>query len=465
MVSVKEKSIKQRIFLTLAVMLGFLLVSSLGFMAANSSFFFSDTIYPGIEVAGVPVGGLSVSEATAGIEGMLEKRLKNPVLVVQYEGKKWTLKEKDLGLTVHAEKLAWKAYAMGRTGNLLQQLQERYAAFNQGLVISLQHEYSEDKLRKAIQQMAKEVNRNSRDASVDINNRNRVLTPEEHGRTVDEAAAMGKAKQVLETGLGKTMDLPVLVKAAAITANDLKDVVDLLASYTTSFGVKDTNRVFNVTLAANKLDGAFVRPSGIFSYNQQIGERTTAAGYKQAPAYIGDELVPDVGGGICQVSTTLYNAVLLADQAIIERSTHIHPVSYAPLGQDATVADGVLDFKFKNMLRYPIYIRSFIHGNQLTIEIYGKHTSDMPEIEITADNAKVIEPKTIVKQDGNLPLGQQKIEKEGQKGYEISTYRIRSRGNQVISKELLGNDEYPVTDKIVVVGTKVPEAEMKLQKP
>ncbi len=459
------KSLKQHIYLTLAVLLGLLLASGIGFVAANSSFFFSNTIYPGIEVAGVAVGGMSVEEATVSIEKMLDKQLKDPVLTVQYGEKKWLIYNKDLDLTVHPEKLAWRAYSMGRTGNMLQQLQERYTAFNQGLVISLQHEYDEDKLRKQFQQIAVETNRASHNARVDIVNKNRTLTPEEHGRIVDEPAAMKKAQQMLESGLGKTMELPVIVKAATVTANDLKDVVDLLASYTTSFGLGDSNRVFNVTLAANKLDEAFVKPGGIFSYNQQIGERTVSAGYKQAPGYVGDELVMDIGGGICQVSTTLYNAALLADQAIVERSTHIHPVSYAPLGQDATVADGILDFRFKNTSRYPVYIRSYIAGNQLTVEIYGKHTSDMPEIEIIGDNAKVIEPKTIVKQDETMPLGQQRLEKEGQKGYEITTYRIRSHGNQVLSRELLGNDEYPVTDKIVVVGTKVPEAEKKLQKP
>lgn len=459
------KSLRQHIVLAAVVLLGLLLASGIGFVAANSSFFFSNSIFPGIEAAGVSVGGLSVEEATAAIEKQLANQLKDPILTVQYEGKKWTIYDKNLALIVHPHRLALQAYAIGRTGNLLQQLQDRYAASNQGLTLSLQQEYDEAKLRQLFQQIAAEINRPSHNARVDIHGKNRTLTPEEHGRAVDETAALQKAKQVLESGLGKNMSLPVLVKAATVTANDLKDVVDVLASYTTTFGLGDSNRVFNVTLAANTLDEAFVRPGEVFSYNQQIGERTASAGYKQAPAYIGDELVPDIGGGICQVSTTLYNAALLADQAIVERSTHIHPVSYAPLGQDATVADGVLDFKFKNSLRYPIYIRTFLSGNRLTVEIYGKRTPDMPDIEIISDNVKIIEPKTIVKQDPNMPLGQQKVEREGQTGYEVTTYRIRSRSNQSLGRELLGNDEYPVTDKILIVGAKVPEAEKKLQKP
>ncbi len=447
------------------MLLGLLLASGVGFVAANSSFFFSNAIYPGIEAAGVPVGGLSVEEAASAIDRVMTAKLKAPVLTIQHEGRRWTVPDKAIALEVDPLVLAQKAHAIGRTGSLVQQFQDRYQAAYQGYSLSLQHEYSEEKLRDALQQIARTINRSAASAKLEINGRHRTITPEVHGKVVDEPAALERAKQTLAAGLGKVMDLPVLIKPAAIAASDLKDVVDLLASYTTSFGLKDQNRVQNVYLAAETLDEALVRPGEIFSYNQHIGERTAAAGYKPAPSYIGDELVPDIGGGICQVSTTLYNAVLLADQEIVERSSHIHPVAYAPLGQDATVSYGALDFKFKNTLRHPVYIRSTVHGNQLTISVYGKHTADMPEIEILSAAPKVVEPKIIVKQDETLPLGQQKVEKEGQKGYEVDTFRIRYRSGQQISKELLAHDEYPVTDKVVVVGSKVPDTEKKLQKP
>ena len=206
------KSLRQHIVLAAVVLLGLLLASGIGFVAANSSFFFSNSIFPGIEAAGVSVGGLSVEEATAAIEKQLANQLKDPILTVQYEGKKWTIYDKNLALIVHPHRLALQAYAIGRTGNLLQQLQDRYAASNQGLTLSLQQEYDEAKLRQLFQQIAAEINRPSHNARVDIHGKNRTLTPEEHGRAVDETAALQKAKQVLESGLGKNMSLPVLVK-------------------------------------------------------------------------------------------------------------------------------------------------------------------------------------------------------------------------------------------------------------
>lgn len=145
-----------------------------------------------------------------------------------------------------------------------------------------------------------------------------------------------------------------------------------MAQYTTYFDTRLINRTENIRLAAKALDGKILAPGERFSFNQSVGERTAQAGYKEALIIEGDSFTPGLGGGVCQVSSTLYNAVILAHLEIIERHPHSLPISYVPPGQDATVAYPELDFKFKNNTKAYILIRSSVEGNSLTFKLYKK---------------------------------------------------------------------------------------------
>ncbi len=140
---------------------------------------------------------------------------------------------------------------------------------------------------------------------------------------------------------------------------------------------------------------------------------------------------------------------------IEERTSHFYPPGYVPIGQDATVADNLLDFRFKNSTETNIYIKSEVSDDQLTIYILGKQLENRPTIQVVATDTKVIEPKTIIKQDATLDLGKQLTEVEGQKGFHVTTYRIKkSNDGKEISRELLANDEFKAVDKVIRVGTK-----------
>jgi putative cell wall-binding protein len=145
-----------------------------------------------------------------------------------------------------------------------------------------------------------------------------------------------------------------------------------LSEYTTYFDSGMVNRSDNIRLAAEALNGHTLSPGDLFSFNQSVGRRTAEAGYKEAPIIMGEEFVPGVGGGVCQVSTTLYNAAVLADLEIVERHHHTLPVAYVPAGQDATVSYPALDLKFRNTLDVYIVIRSSVEGNTLTFQLYER---------------------------------------------------------------------------------------------
>ena len=174
---------------------------------------------------------------------------------------------------------------------------------------------------------------------------------------------------------------------------------DLLAKYETEFNEQNINRSENIKLAVAKINGTVILPEKVFSYNDIVGNRTEEAGFKYAPMYQGGRLVEGIGGGICQVSTTLYNASLYANLEIVERKNHQFLPGYIQVGRDATVADGYIDFKFKNTRKYPIKIECSAKNGVLKVEIYGKKQEIEYDVEIQTSIREFIPYKTIYEYD------------------------------------------------------------------
>lgn len=172
-----------------------------------------------------------------------------------------------------------------------------------------------------------------------------------------------------------------------------------------------------------------------------------------APVILDGKLVPDWGGGVCQVSSTLYNAALLADLDIVDRSNHGRAIGYVPLGFDATVVDGLIDFKFKNNLKNAVMIYSQITDDELIFAILGNVKDAPPPIELDYVVHKVIEPVEIKQPDPTLEVGKEVVDESPQRGFRVSTYRIRTiNGKQ--SSQLLATDDYDPVNRIVKIGTK-----------
>lgn len=234
-----------------------------------------------------------------------------------------------------------------------------------------------------------------------------AIFPSENG--VDFAISIDEAKAMLQEDK-EEYAIPLKVLYPSVTTNMLGSEAfpNLLSQYSTSYSTRNQKRTTNLRLAANKINGTVLMPGETFSYNKVVGERTIAAGYQEAPIYVSGKVVDGLGGGICQITTTLYNAVVYANLDIVERSNHQFVPSYAPASRDATVVYGSIDFKFKNNRDYPIKIICSVQNGIANFQIYGLKTDNDYEVTIsnrvtgTTSNAIYSQAYKILKQNGQV---------------------------------------------------------------
>ena len=276
-----------------------------------------------------------------------------------------------------------------------------------------------------------------------------------HVDGVDFKISVDEAKEMLKEQKSEYV-IPLKITTPEITTNQIGSEAfpDLLATFTTRYNAGNANRTQNVTLAANKIDGTVVLPGEEFSYNKIVGERTIAAGYKEAAVYSNGQVVDGIGGGICQVSSTLYNSVVLANLDIVSRRNHQFVTSYVPAGRDATVVYGSADFKFKNTRKYPIRIKSYVKGGILKIDIFGIKEETEYEVVIDARVTASIPYTTQYVNDSSLARGKEVVKQKGSNGTKSETYKILKLNGQVVSRTLLSKDTYNPMHKIVRRGTR-----------
>ena len=226
-----------------------------------------------------------------------------------------------------------------------------------------------------------------------------------------------------------------------------------LATFTTRYDASDKDRTTNLTLACQKLNGKVVMAGETFSYNETLGQRSYAAGYRNAKVYENGQVVDGIGGGICQVSSTLYNAVLMSDLDIVERKNHQFVTSYVGAGRDATVVYGLTDFKFKNTRKYPIRITASAKSGIAIISIYGIKEADR-EFTYTFNTKTISTIPFTVKyvDDSTLTAGKEVVKQKGANGLVTETYMTKMLNGKIISTKLLSKDTYSAMQRIINKG-------------
>lgn len=263
-----------------------------------------------------------------------------------------------------------------------------------------------------------------------------------------------EAKKILEE-YNEKYEIPLEITKPNVTIEQLGSEAfpNKISSFSTRYDGGNINRATNLEIACKKINNKIILPGETFSYNKTLGERTTSAGYKMATVYENGAVVDGVGGGICQISSTLYNAVLKANLEIVERKNHQFVTSYVPEGRDATVAYGITDFKFKNNRKYAIKIKASASNGVANIEIYG--INEEVEYQISFDTKTISTIPYTVKyiDDSTIDEGTEIVKQKGANGSITETYLIKSLNGEMVSYTLLSNDTYSAMQRIIIRGT------------
>ncbi len=298
------------------------------------------------------------------------------------------------------------------------------------------------------------------DATAKVENNSVTVVPHVVGRSIEKSSLEAIASELDKTENTEKV-LPVVftqpkVTSAMASANLLKDT---LSTFNTQFytgNQNDANRGVNIRIAVSRINGTVLAPGQVFSFNDVVGPRTEAGGYKTAHTYAGGTIVDDIGGGICQVSTTLYNSVLFSDMNVVERHNHMFTVGYVPFGRDAAVSYGSVDFKFKNSTNWPLKIEGWVtKGNQIFFSLKGTNETPGKTVSINPKTIKTLEPPPVrYVNDPTLLEGTERVDHEAMRGYVVDTYKVIKIDGKVTSEEKIHQSTYKALERLVKKGTK-----------
>lgn len=404
-------------------------------------------ICPGIEVSGIPLGGLDVIEA----KEKLQNGLPRPSRIILRWG------ESDYPLVLDGnvcefllDEVLQDAVSMlniGRGWSFFNII--RWVPASQSLEVPLT--ISSSYLREKLDALREDVDREPENARLVIENGIPLCLEEKTGAVINSWQSRKAVEKYLRRGELEGIPLQVDVILPQITRNDLPDFSQCLAAYGTPLDPEEENRNHNIKLAAAAIEGLILEPGEIFSFYKNVGPVTKDRGFLEAKVIQNRKLVPGIGGGICQLATTLYQVALRAELEIIERSRHSRPVYYVPLGQDAAVASGLLDLKIRNNRDFPIIFVGQTNGT-LRFSVYGAEKDLCRNVEIVSEGVEVLQPQLLELPDPNLPKGvRQQVQKE-EEGYKVKVYRLIYEDGVEIDRELISTDVYQPVNQIVRIG-------------
>jgi len=415
-----------------------------------------------VTVGGIPVGGMSPVEAAEQLEPRVEKILEKQVCL-QYGERKWTAKFNEAGVEVNLNETIQEAVKLGRTGTIFQRIRQLWLLATREYTLEMPLVVNDDTFRSFLSKTALEINKAPRDARYVIKKGTARIIPSAAGQKVNIDVTLNNFKNALQEfnpALTDEITIPLVIDKIqpAVKNEDLREVEvnTLRGSYTTKFNSAHTKRVNNIITAAKALDGKVIPPGSVFSFNESVGPRTKKAGFEEALIIVEKEFVEGLGGGVCQVSTTLYNAALRANMGILERTKHSRLVGYVPVGLDAAVAYGLLDLKLVNKSEKFMVICTETGKDYLTVKILGE-AGPWPKVKINRIIEETIQPKTVYEDDPEIEKGKEFIKQEGKAGYRTRVERIYTQNGKIISREIISEDIYPPQPQVILRGIKEEE--------
>lgn len=423
----------------------------------------ANTFYPGVTVDQVDLSGMTMEQAREAVNAVPAEGGGEFGVTVRIGDMQWGIDSSMIPMTRNTGEMLEKAWAYGRQnttairGTGRTPMEERLAA-KRALAEAPQHlitrqSYDAQAVRELTEQIAARVNVAPVDSQVtafDLSSKTFSFTDDQSGVWLSADALYSAVMEKIGSDPYGTVMMEPSVVIADVTKTELMNSLRMISSYSTST-TSNANRNTNIELSAAALNGVVVEPGEVFSFNQTTGQRTAAKGYKEATAISGGATRPEVGGGVCQTSSTLFNAVARANLEIVSRSPHAWPSSYVKEGMDATVNWPDLDFKFRNSTDYPVYIVAWYSNRKVTVELYGMSLGDGVTIDLEHKCIKTLSAPREVKevQNESLPAGTRKSTVKARDGSVWETYQVWYQKGQEIKRELLCTSTYKAYQETV----------------
>ncbi|MDP4146447.1 MAG: VanW family protein [Bacillota bacterium] len=412
-------------------------------------------LYPGIKISGLHLNNRSIKED----EDLIKNQYINPLMKksinIEVNNKTYKLQFSKAIKNYNIQSVVYSTANLEARPSVYEK--SKLLQKSPAELYSVNFVYDENYIKDYIGNIKKDVDKEAINASIKKDGNGSItVNPDAKGYKLNEAKLEEEIKDKIKYRNSRDMVIkaPVSESAAVITSDKLSDINTMITSFSTSFSSSSDERCHNIDLASSSINGKVIMPNEIFSFNDCVGERTKERGYMMAPVLVDNRVDSGIGGGICQVSSTLYNAVLMAGMQPIERTHHSLPSSYVELGLDSTVDWNDIDFKFKNTISYPIYIEAYTENKNLYINIYSNSSLVKRKYVISNDVYETIPPETKSVEDPNLPEGKIVFLQKASSGYKVKVTRDTYENGNLVSSELISDDLYPEVPGISKIGTK-----------
>ena len=417
----------------------------------------TNCIYENIFVNGIDVGGLNQNDAFNKINTAIQKPIDKKIITFKDDnGSQYQFTFKDFNAAYNIKDAVQKAYDYARSGKLLKRYEQVVKLRKNPVKITAAYGFSDEFVKSKLGELESKVYVKPINATVYRQNNKFVTVAGKSGRKLNLEQTFARLKTLLANKQEGSVDLVFDEVKPFYNESDFDNVKDVLGSYTTNFNGSNSGRNTNIINAARKINNCVVYPAEVFSTNNALKPFTEKNGYQSAAVIVDGKIVDDLGGGICQVSTALYNAVLYSELKVVQRQNHSLKVGYADYGYDATLAGDYIDFQFKNSTKSPILIESIVSGTNLTVKIYGAENRD-PNRKIKFENAlvSVIEPPAdTITYTNELPDGEKKVIAKAKKGYKYKLYKLVYKDGKQIEKVQVNSSYYKPVRGSMQIGTK-----------
>ncbi len=422
-----------------------------------------DVVKEGIHIDSIDVSNMTQSEMKKAVQEIVSARTGTAVtLKVNKDNVKTTLKE--LGYTWENKSVLDEAMNAGKQGNVIKRYKDGIDLKKKGKTYNIEMSLNEKKLKQALKKLCKPYNIEAKNASLKATGHGFRIIPEVEGCVVDYTSTAQQLMSYIKKDWDKKSEIAFETTAKIAkpkyTTKDCKKVSnEPMGAYTTYFSAGVVNRNRNIQNGAEKLSDNVVYPGEQFSCNEHLVPWTEDNGWYPAGTYADGEVVDSLGGGICQVSTTLYNALLKAEIKIVERYPHSMAVSYVPLSADAALAGDYKDLVFENNTDAPLYIQAHYSEGSITFNVYGHDTRKAGhKVEYVSKTVKTIPITTTTKKDSSKPVGYTETT-AGHVGYVAELYKVTYENGKQVSKELVHTSTYKMAPTTRIIGTKQPQTQ------